>query len=99
MPPRWAGIAKYEREKVRGRVSKYVTNGSKTAVTEVIGLLCVSVGRRTIQLHDVADAHAHIQRLVSVVKMVTVLEVCTAEEQHSVMCFFVGKMTQRKGYS
>jgi hypothetical protein len=29
--------------------------------------------------------HAHVQKLVSVVKMVTVLEVCTTEEQHSVV--------------
>jgi hypothetical protein len=37
----------------------------------------------------VADAHAHVQRLVSVVKMVTVsIEKCTAEEQRSVMRSF-----------
>jgi hypothetical protein len=29
-----------------------VTNGSKTAVMEVIGFLCVSLGSSTIQLHD-----------------------------------------------
>jgi hypothetical protein len=29
------------------------------------------------------DAHAHVQRLVSVVKMATVLEVCNTEEQRS----------------
>jgi hypothetical protein len=34
--------------------------------------------------------HAHIQRLVSVVKMATVLEGCTIEEQHSVVHFFYG---------
>jgi hypothetical protein len=47
-----------------------------------------------------ADTHAHVQRLVSVVKMATVLEVCTAEEQRSfVLFFFVGKRTQCKGYA
>jgi wyosine [tRNA(Phe)-imidazoG37] synthetase (radical SAM superfamily) len=29
----------------------------------------------------VADAHVHVQRLVSVVKMATVLEECTTEQQ------------------
>jgi hypothetical protein len=29
-----------------------VTNESKTAVMDVIGFLCVSVGRSTVQLHD-----------------------------------------------
>jgi hypothetical protein len=33
--------------------------------------------------------HAHVQRLVSVVKMATMLEECTAEEQCSVVFFFV----------
>jgi hypothetical protein len=31
--------------------------------------------------------HAHVQRLVSIVKMATVLEECTIEEQHSVVRF------------
>jgi hypothetical protein len=34
-----------------------------------------------------AEAHAHVQRLVSVVKMATVLEKYTTEEQRSVVCF------------
>jgi hypothetical protein len=46
----------------------------------------------------VADAYAHVQRLVSVVKMATVLEYIT-EEQRPVVSFFVGKRTQCKGYS
>jgi hypothetical protein len=33
----------------------------------------------------VADENAHFQKLVSVVKMGTVLEECTAEEQRSVV--------------
>jgi hypothetical protein len=41
----------------------------------------------------VADAHAHVQRLVSVVNMATVLEDCTTEEQHSVVRFYVSKKT------
>jgi hypothetical protein len=44
---------------------------------------------------EVADAHAHVQRLVSVVKMATVLEEYTTEEQRYVVRFFVGKRTQR----
>jgi hypothetical protein len=39
--------------------------------------------------------HAHVQRLVLVVKMATVLEECHTEEQRSVM----GIRTQCKGYS
>jgi hypothetical protein len=47
----------------------------------------------------VADVHAHVQRLVSVVKMVPVLEDCTTEEQTSVARFSVCKKAQCKGYS
>jgi hypothetical protein len=38
---------------------------------------------------EVADAHAYVQRLVSVAKMATMLEEYSTEEQRSVMCFFV----------
>jgi hypothetical protein len=38
---------------------------------------------------EVADAHAHVQRLVSVVKRATVLEESTTEEQRSVVRFFL----------
>jgi hypothetical protein len=55
---------------IPGKVSKYVTNGSKAAVMDVIGFLCVSLGSSTVQ---VADAHVHVQRPASVVKMATVL--------------------------
>jgi hypothetical protein len=37
---------------IRGRVSKYVTKGSKTTVMDVIGFLCVLLGSSTVQLHD-----------------------------------------------
>jgi hypothetical protein len=37
---------------IRGRVSKWVTNISKTAVMDVIGFVCVSLGSSTVQLHD-----------------------------------------------
>jgi hypothetical protein len=47
----------------------------------------------------VADAHANVQRLVSVVRMATVLKEYTIEEQHSVARFITGKRTQCKGYS
>jgi hypothetical protein len=39
--------------------------------------------------HSLAYAHAHVQRLVSVVKMVTVLEDCTTKEQYCVGSFVV----------
>jgi hypothetical protein len=47
----------------------------------------------------VADAHAHVQRLVSVIKTAIVLEDCTTEKQHSPVRFFVGKRIQYIGYS
>jgi hypothetical protein len=50
-------------------------------------------------INYVADKHAHAQKLVTAVKMATMLEVYTTEEQLSVVCFFVGKTTQCKGYS
>jgi hypothetical protein len=37
---------------IREGVSKEVTNGSKSAVMDVIGFLYVSLGSSTIQLHD-----------------------------------------------
>jgi hypothetical protein len=39
----------------------------------------------------VADAHAHVQRLVSVVEMATMLEVYTIEEKRSVVRFLWAK--------
>jgi hypothetical protein len=63
---------------------------------DVTGFLCVSLGSSTVEL---ADAHADVQRLVSVAKMANVLEKCTTKEQHSVVHIFVGKMTHCKGYS
>jgi hypothetical protein len=39
----------------------------------------------------VADAHAHVQRLISIIKMATVLEECTIKEQRSVMRFLWAK--------
>jgi hypothetical protein len=47
----------------------------------------------------VADAHARVQRLVSVTITATVLEGCTTEEQRSVVRFSVGKRSQCKVYS
>jgi hypothetical protein len=38
--------------KVRGRISKWVTNWSKTAVMDVVVYLYVSLGSSTVQLHD-----------------------------------------------
>jgi hypothetical protein len=64
-----------------------------------LGLFCIYnffTKKKTVQ---VADAHAHVKRLVSVVNMETVLEECTTEQQRSVVRFFVGKRTQCKVYS
>jgi hypothetical protein len=47
----------------------------------------------------VADVHVHVQRLVSVVKMATMVEECITEEELSIVRFFVGERTQCKGYS
>jgi hypothetical protein len=49
----------------------------------------------------VVYSHAHVQRLVSAVKMAVVLEGCTTEAKRSFVrfFFFVGKVTQCKGYS
>jgi hypothetical protein len=42
-------------------------------------------------------AHTHVQSLISVVKMATMLEDCTTKEQRSVVrFFFVIKTIQRK---
>jgi hypothetical protein len=40
---------------------------------------------------SVADAHAHVQRLVSVVKMATMLKECNTKEQHTVVHFLWSK--------
>jgi hypothetical protein len=62
--------------------------------------LCASLGSRTAQLHDsLGSRRAHVQRLVSVFKMATVLEMCNTEEQRYVVGLFMDKRTQCKGYS
>jgi hypothetical protein len=43
-----------------------------------------------------ADAHAHVQKLVSVNKMATLLQGCTTEEQRSVVRLFVGKISLQR---
>jgi hypothetical protein len=40
---------------------------------------------------EVLDEHVHVRRLVSVVKMATVLEECTKVEHRSVVRFFCGQ--------
>jgi hypothetical protein len=40
--------------------------------------------------------HAHVQRLVSVVKMATILEKCTTKKQHSVVHFLWAKKFNAK---
>jgi hypothetical protein len=60
------------------------TNGSKTVVMDIIGFLYVSLGSRCVCVH--------VQRFVSVVKMVTtVLEEYISEEQHSLTCLLLAK--------
>jgi hypothetical protein len=49
---------------------------------EVISFLLVSVGSGIVVTVKVADAHAHLPTMVSVVKMASVLK-CTTEEQRS----------------
>jgi hypothetical protein len=75
---------KYKRESV---------NRSQMEVVDVIDFLCLSLGSSTVQLHcsQVRRHACHVQRLVSVVKMVIVLEECITEEQHCVVHFFMGK--------
>jgi hypothetical protein len=63
---------------------------------DVIGFLYVSLGSSIVW---VPDWHAHVQRLLSVVKMATVLEECATENQRSVVRSFVSKTTNCKGYS
>jgi hypothetical protein len=46
---------------------------------------------------SVADAHVQVQRLVSVVKMAAVLEVCTTKNQCPVVRFLMGKKLTAKG--
>jgi hypothetical protein len=52
---------------------------------DVIGFLCVSLGSSTIQLHDSLGSRraCACAEMVSVVKMATVLEQCTTEQQRS----------------
>jgi hypothetical protein len=48
------------------------------------------VAAQSIFMTDyVADAHAHVQRLVSIVKMVSVLEGYTTEVRRSIVLFFL----------
>jgi hypothetical protein len=59
---------------------------------DIIGSLCVSLDSSTFQIHDrlVSNAYAHVQRLVFGVKVVTVLEDSTTEEQRF-LCVFCGQ--------
>jgi hypothetical protein len=84
-------------EDVTRESAKYVvTNGSKTTVMDVVSPLRVSLDSSTAQLHDSLGSRNactifRIQRLISVVKIATVLEICTAEEQRYVVLFFWAK--------
>jgi hypothetical protein len=65
---------------------------------DAVGFLYVSLGSSTVQLHGrlVRNAHAHVQRLVSVVRMATVLEECATEEKLSGMRFLWAKGLHEK---
>jgi hypothetical protein len=56
---------------------------------DIIGFLCVSLGSSTVQLHDSLGSRraCAFHRLVSVVKMATVLEEYIVEEQRPVVRF------------
>jgi hypothetical protein len=57
---------------------------------DVIGFLCVPLGSSTVQLHDSLGSTraAHVQKLVSVVKMATVLE-CILLKSSVLLCIFL----------
>jgi hypothetical protein len=64
----------------------------------IISSLFVSLGSSTDQLHDSLGSRQawHVQKLVSVVKMATVLEVCTTEKLRSVVLFLWAKRITAK---
>jgi hypothetical protein len=70
-----------------------MTNGSKTAVMDVIIFLCVSLGSSTVQFHDSLGSRraCAFSEASSVVKMATVVE-CHTKEQRSVVCFLWAKV-------
>jgi hypothetical protein len=86
---------------LRGRVSKQITNGSKTAVMDVIGFLCVSLGNSTVQLHyslDSRRACAYSEAGFSSQNSDIASE-CTHRRAAFCCAFFLGKKAQWKGYS
>jgi hypothetical protein len=61
---------------------------------DVISFLLISVGKNKSGFMTVwvAYTHVHVQTLISVVKMATLLEKCTTEERYSgVRCFLWAK--------
>jgi hypothetical protein len=67
---------------------------------DVIGFLFVPLGSSTVQLQEsLGSRHAHVQKLISVIKMATALKEIATEKQRSVVRFSVGKRTQCKAYS
>jgi hypothetical protein len=73
---------------IRGRVSKWVTNESKTAEMKVISFLCVSLGSRTVQLHNSRGSRrAQACSLGGFSIQNGRAEECIAEEQLSVVRF------------
>jgi hypothetical protein len=78
-----------------------VSNGSKTAVMDLIGFLCFSLGSSTVQLHDSLGS-----RRACVYSKARFSSPNDDRGKRSVlpkssivMCFFMGKRTQCTGFS
>jgi hypothetical protein len=87
---------------LRGRVSKYVTNGSKPAVMDVIGFLYVSLGSSTVELYDSVGsrrAYACSEAGFSSQNGDCAWGVLPKGNVLLWVFYFVDKMTQCKGYS
>jgi hypothetical protein len=86
---------------LRGRVSKQVTNGCKTAVMDVIDFICVSMDSNTGQIHDSLGSRracACSQAGLSS-QNGDLLEECTTKELCSVVRYLWAKGLNTKGYS
>jgi hypothetical protein len=83
-------------------VSEEVTNGNKTAATDVICFLCVSLGSSTVQLHDSLGSRracACSEVNCSSQNGDRASEYTTEEERPVVRFFFVDEWIQCKRYS
>jgi hypothetical protein len=77
---------------IQGGFSKWVTNGSKTTVMDIIGFLCVSLGSGTVQLHDsLCSRRACTCAETGFSSQNGDRALYTTEEQCSVVCFLRAK--------